>query len=406
MSIFNYPENRLFTIRKPPILPSPDPAALLTELLAHSDAFAKFAVSAVNEGKALVICDDCTRPTPTPLILSVLIRHLGAYGLHAENVTVLFATGSHAAVTTEGAYKKIGAELWGRVKWFSHDWQEHCACIGYSASGIPIDINPILLEYKSIAGIGSVFPHRYCGWSGGGKLVFPGVSSPRTISRMHWLPYFHDSIYLGSTNNPAITEIDSASEKAGLSFLIQCITDASGNIHEATAGRPVQAHKDAVRSAFKLMKADSRQADIVVAQAWPEDGDLWQAGKALYAAENVVKPGGCVILEATLANGIGPHLLYAELMNAPKEKITSLMNACFEKSLAAAAAYVTMRVRDKARIVLVTDSSFAEEIHIRTGLPTFIDNASAIAGLLKDYSSPTFCIIPEAPLVFPVLVED
>jgi nickel-dependent lactate racemase len=376
--------------------------AYFAEKLANSYAALKVKDAAVRSGKALIICDDLTRPTPTSEILPILSFFLKDAGVAYCDQMILFATGSHRPMTEDEARQKIGGRLWGKVKWASHDWNAQLARIGETKSGIPIDINPLLLDYSCIIGIGSVFPHRYCGWSGGGKIILPGVSGPKSISRTHWMPYYDRSIYLGSKENSAISDILSAAGSAGLSLLVQCVCDGSGNTNDIIIGEPAEAHREAIVKAESVMKVTVPEADVVIAQAWPEDGDLWQACKALYSAENVVSRGGHIIVAASLREGIGPNKSYAELMNASLEDILGFIDRDDSEGLSAAAAYVTHLVRMKASVSFVTDSRFSSEISSVTGLGLYSGMQDAVNCMLKRKSGATFSVLKEAPLLLPV----
>lgn len=397
------PAGRLLKVADKPLFKSIcDVGSYFAEKLTSSFAALKARDAAVRSGKALIICDDSTRPTPASEILPPLSLFLEGAGIACGDQMILFATGSHRPMTEDEARQKIGGRLWGKVKWRSHDWNARLARIGETKSGIPIDINPLLLDYSCIIGIGSVFPHRYCGWSGGGKIILPGVSGPKSISRTHWMPYYDESIYLGSKENSAIRDTLSAAECAGLSLLVQCVCDGSGNTNDIIIGEPAEAHREAIAKAESIMKVTVPEADVVIAQAWPEDKDLWQACKALYSAENVVSRGGHIIVAASLQEGIGPNKNYAELMSSPIEDILRFINRGDPAGLSAAAAYVTHLVRMKASVSFVTDSRFASEISAATRLNLYSSMQDAVNYTLKLNSGATFSVLKEAPLLLPV----
>lgn len=374
----------------------------IAEKLASSSHAQKMKKLASRSGKVLIICDDATRPTPTSQILPILSEFLVAAGIKQENQMILFATGTHRRVLEKEAFKKIGIPLWGKVKWISHDWNIDLTKIGNTSSGIPIEINPILSCYQCIIGIGSVFPHRFCGWSGGGKIILPGVSGAKSVSQTHWMPYYDNSICLGNEKNLALTEIMAAAKKAGLSFLIQCVCGGNGKLSDIILGEPQETHKTAIIKAKSIMSVKVPVADVVIAQAWPEEADLWQAGKALYAAENIVAPGGHIIVTASLNEGIGPHLKYAELMCSNEESILKYKNRHDAVGLAAAAAYATYCVRRKASLSFVSKSRFSGDIANLSRLKFYNNLDSAVSSLLKKNSKMTFAVILEAPLTLPI----
>ena len=384
-----------------PFAPVIDIEALVRERLDAPEIL--FLSSAAREsGGALIICDDNTRPTPTGKIIPALSDFLAANGVPVEKQHVLFATGTHRAMNAKEAEKKLGAS-YGRISWSNHSYNAALLRIGVTAGGIPVDINPVVKEYACVIGVGSVFPHRYCGWSGGGKIILPGVSGATAVAATHWMPYEDPSITLGSNDNLAMREIASASDIAGLSFLIQVICSGDGKVMDIVTGRPAPAHRRAIEIASRHMKVTMPQSDIVIAEAWPEEADLWQAGKALYAAENIVSDGGDIIIIAALTEGFGPHRLYAELMNKSVSEIISYRNGDENSSIAAAAAFVTAQVRKKAKISIVTNSPYSVNITEVTGIRTYKTLQEAVDKVFS--LKKTVAVLYQAPLMLPVREE-
>jgi len=352
------------------------------------------------EGGVLILCDDITRPTPTSEIIPVLSDFLQEIGVAKDRQLVLFATGTHKAMNDKEAKKKIG-EAYGWIKWLSHSRDTELLRVGFTDGGIPVDVNPLVKEYAYVIGVGAVFPHRYCGWSGGGKIVLPGVSGARSVSATHWMPYHDASITLGSMDNLAMREIASAARISGLSFLIQVVCTGDGRVKDIVTGLPDAAHRQAIEIASQCMTVSVPESDIVVAEAWPEDADLWQAGKALYAAENIVREGGEIILAAALPEGLGPHRLYAELMNSDPSEILSHRSGGESASVAAAAAFITARVREKAKITIVTNSPHSIDITNTTGVRTYETFQEAMDGAVSCKAG-TVAVLRQAPLMLPV----
>jgi len=198
-------------------------------------------------------------------------------------------------------------------------------------------------------------------------------------------------------------EIASASDIAGLSFLIQVICSGDGKVMDIVTGRPAPAHRRAIEIASRHMKVTMPQSDIVIAEAWPEEADLWQAGKALYAAENIVSDGGDIIIIAALTEGFGPHRLYAELMNKSVSEIISYRNGDENSSIAAAAAFVTAQVRKKAKISIVTNSPYSVNITEVTGIRTYKTLQEAVDKVFS--LKKTVAVLYQAPLMLPVREE-
>ena len=359
-------------------------------------------VVAQHRGRTLIICDDITRPTPVSDILPALSAYLADLGVELCAQHVLFATGTHRAVTGEEAKAKLG-RLYGKIAWTCHSPGAEITDLGATKGGIPIRVNAMLGRFQCIIGIGSVFPHRYCGWSGGGKIILPGVSSAESVAATHWLPSFDGDIYLGSKSNTALTEIMDAAKTAGLSFLVQSICGGDGgSVKDIVAGTPEEAHRQAIAKAEENSGVHVCESDLVIASAWPEDIDLWQAGKALYSAENIVWKGGKILLAAGLREGAGTHARFADLIKLDRRKILEYKDyGDTMLSVEAAAAYVTRNVMEKADVFLLTASKYAEEIHRASGIKTFDKLDEAVRSLLTPEMK-DIAVLHQAPFVLPI----
>lgn len=393
------------------VAPSPKPTEksfriLLEEALSNPWGGKSLTELADRKRNVLILLDDATRSTPTAEILDSVLPQLHSAGVGLDQIQILFATGTHRAVRESEAQKKIGKERWETLAWRSHDWKGPLVRMGWTSTGVPVDVNPALADADLVVGMGSVFPHRYCGWSGGGKLVLPGASGEEAIAKTHLHPVFEPSIAFGSRNNPAIAESREAARIAGLKFLIQVVSDGSGNVAAVEAGEPEKAHEAAIEQAIKILSAEVPISEIVVASAWPEDSDLWQAGKALYPAEKVVKTGGVIILAASLEEGIGPHPEFPLFL---KEKTEAPVFAGRNTGIIAfAAALMTKKVKEKADILLVAEGpsvQLARDVAKKAGFRFASSLQSALDDSLQRFPEGKIAVLKEAPLLLPIPKE-
>jgi nickel-dependent lactate racemase len=90
--------------------------------------------------------------------------------------------------------------------------------VGVTSAGTALRVNPLVKAADLVLAVGSILPHRYCGWSGGGKIVLPGVSSLEAIAAMHLRVTRDSSIRLGAPDNAARREMDEQHASRGCSF--------------------------------------------------------------------------------------------------------------------------------------------------------------------------------------------
>ena len=91
----------------------------------------------------------------------------------------------HAALTLSDFTKKLGVEIVSRFPVYNHTPYENCSYVGTTSSGVPLYINDEVLSADLKIGIGSVLPHSFNGFGGGGKIILPGVAGMESIYRNH-----------------------------------------------------------------------------------------------------------------------------------------------------------------------------------------------------------------------------
>jgi lactate racemase len=317
-----------------------------------------------NKKKVLIVCDDITRRTPVNLILPHVLKKMKMVGIEDKNITILIATGSHRSLRKEEIIEKIGQQIYRRIKVVNHDCKRDLVFIGKTKKGTPIYINKLLKESDFIVGIGNIIPHRYCGWSGGGKIIQPGVCGEETIAKTHLLITKDSSISLGSISNIARSEINEVAKAAGLRFIINTILDSKGQIIGIVAGEPESAHIEGVKVAQNINGIPMPLADIVVISSFPEDLNLWQALKALYVSDVVVKNYGIVILVSPLYEGVGEHTDFIKLLSLDCNAIMKgINNHHIQDLLSGAAAFAISKIADRTEVLIVSEGISDEIAH-------------------------------------------
>ncbi len=174
--------------------------------------------------------------------------------------------------------------------------------------GVPIEVHRAVLDSDLVIAIGSVVPHTEAGWSGGCKMILPGMCSERTVMANHRLAACYPGNALGQEATPVRQNMEEIVAGIGFDFSLNLVVTPYGGIVGAFGGHFVAAQRAAVHAARPIFSVPYRdRADIVIANAYPADIDFWQASKGIWAGELLVKAGGTVILHAACPEGIGPH---------------------------------------------------------------------------------------------------
>jgi lactate racemase len=365
---------------------------LVEEALDHPIASEPLEQLVSPSTRVLILTDDITRQTPAAQILPVILRRMCSADVGQNRVKILIAAGTHAHMTQAETRKKLGAEIARNTSVTLHHWkeQERLREIGAMPDGTPIRVNRMLGEADLVIGIGQIVPHRVMGFTGGSSIVQPGVSGPEITGHTHWLSALYPgTAIMGRVNNPVRKEVEEIARMAGLRFIVNVVMDGKGRVIHVVAGHPVDAHHRGAELSREIYAAPQAEvADVVVAESYPADYDLWQAAKGVYGAELAVRQGGAVILVTPCRHGVSNehpeveqigyrHVSEVQKM-VDKKKITDLVAA-------AHLAHVGRVIRDVARGIMVSDH-IPPEVQKRVGFkpaPTpdeALKMAFAIAG--------------------------
>ncbi len=263
--------------------------------------------------KVVIIVDDFARPTPKKEILTCLIDHLEKSGISHKQIDVLFGLGTHRPLTETEIEKALGKELLGKIRYTNHNCRsDKLVSIGRMKTGGEIKINPLLLEADYRISVGSIIPHPFGGFGGGGKSILPGVSGYETIREHHLTYAFGKDSFIGNTkNNPFLEEIYEAARLADLNFIINAVYNSKGEVKEIVSGDLRKAHQlGADLSSREFSVNIDQKADVTIVSAFPLDEGP-QVMKPLSTATMVTKKGGTVILVASVRGGIPETFLQA-----------------------------------------------------------------------------------------------
>lgn len=266
---------------------------------------------------AAIGVEDLTRPARTAPALEALVERLARGGIDAGRVRVIVATGAHAPLSDEELERKLGREICRRCAVSSHDAHHDLVELGASRGGLPVSVNRAFHEADVKLAVGSVMPHPYAGFGGGGKIVLPGLAGIDTLEMNH-RPAVTGLSGAGVgvvDGNRAREEMEAIALAAGLQAVLNIVPGAQREPLAHFFGHPVTAHRRAVAFAREALATPfAPGADAVLLNAYPKDGELLQAGNAFNAwraAERpLARPGGTVIVAAACPRGVGHHGLH------------------------------------------------------------------------------------------------
>lgn len=333
----------------------------------HGEAAVRFAlehpigVPRLREGvrpgqKIAIVASDVSRPVPSFEILPAILDELAAAGCRDEDVTVVFALGSHRHHTEEEKKRLAGPAVYDRVRCVDSD-PDDCVHMGTTKNGTPVDVTRTVAEADVRICTGNIEFHYFAGYSGGVKAIMPGVSTPAAIQANHRLMVSELACAGNLDTNPLRQDIEEAGRICGVNYIVNVVLDEHRHIVYAVAGDPVAAHRDGCAYLDKMYrKAIPARADIVIVSQGgaPKDANLYQTQKALDNAKHAVKKGGTIILIGACPEGLGSAKFEQWLLEAPTaHSMIDRVHAHFELGGHKAAAIAM--VLENAQIDLVSE---------------------------------------------------
>lgn len=264
-----------------------------------------------HKNACLVICD-ITRPVPNPVLLPPVIETLNRAGIPTDQITILIATGTHRPNIGAELDDLVGAEVARTVRIVNHrsrDIHSH-TYVGRSPSGLSVWLDSLYCNADFKLTIGLIEPHFMAGYSGGRKLIMPGIAATETIQRWH-CPQFLESPYATNgvlEHNPVHAESLAIARMARPDFILDVSLNDSNEITGIFAGDMEDAWNQGVNFVAQHVKASiPHHADIAVTTCagFPLDATFYQAVKGMVGAMSAVKPGGTIVIAAECAEGIG-----------------------------------------------------------------------------------------------------
>ena len=335
--------------------------------------------------KVAIVTSDITRPLPTWRIMPLLLDELYGAGICPEDITLVFALGSHRPHMPREKEKLAGHRAWNEIRCVDSDPAD-CLLLGTTSRGTPVEITRVVAEADRVICLGNIEYHYFAGYSGGAKAVMPGVSTRAAIQANHGMmtdPACHAGALEG---NPLRMDIEEAGRITGIDFIINVVLSEHKEILCAVAGDPVQAHREGCRFLDRLYRVPiARKADIVIVSQGgaPKDLNLYQTQKALDNAAHAVKDGGIIILVGSCAEGMGEGVFEEWMTRSPSPQ-AMIRRIREDFQLGGHKAAAIAMVLEKARIFLVSElaDDFVRSIFLtpKASVQEALDDARRILG--------------------------
>jgi lactate racemase len=269
------------------------------------------ALAAGKKTAAISVCD-ITRPAPNSVTLPPVLERLHQAGIPVEGITILIATGLHRGATEDEINTIVGPEIAGKYKIVSHDAKkldEHRQ-LGATGRGTPVFIDERFMAADLHITLGFIEQHLMLGFSGGRKLVAPGLAAQETIKVLHSPRFMREPLATEGSiaDNPLHDELLEIARMARHDFMLDVTLTQDRKISGVFAGDPVKAHAAGVsfveRTCLERFE-EPFDAVITSSAGYPLDLTFYQCVKGITAAAHMVKPGGRILVVAQCAEGVG-----------------------------------------------------------------------------------------------------
>jgi nickel-dependent lactate racemase len=260
-----------------------------------------------------IVIDDLTRPTPGRRLVPAVLEELRAAGIEARDVLVLAGVANHRPMTRPDLERKVGAEVLAACRTSQHFSWDRCVPIGTTSGGTPVEINAEFLAADLRILVGSIIPHAGTGFSGGSKLLLPGLASIASAEAFHRGAAARGRFAVAESE--ARLEADEAARLAGVDFLVNSIPNSRMEIAGLVTGDVVAAHRAGVEIARRVFASPTPAGqDVCVLSLYPKDGEFLQHLTAFApwstAPQRIVREGGSIVVALEGGEGLGFHSLF------------------------------------------------------------------------------------------------
>ena len=386
-----------------------EPAAIRHALRTPLGAPALASLAGAGRSVAIAVCD-VTRPMPSRTLLPMLLDELAH--VPDERITILIATGTHRPNDRRELVEMLGEPIVDRYPVVNHGAfdEDGLVNLGEVDPGVPVWLNRRWVDADVRVTTGFVEPHFFAGFSGGPKLVAPGLAGFRTTMRLH------DAEMIGSPKaswgvtegNPVHDAIRRIAARVGVHFSVDVAINRERRITAVAAGEIFAAHRTmAARVKRSAMQAFDAPFDVVVTtnSGYPLDQNLYQSVKGLSAAAQVVKPGGAIVCAAECADGLPAHGEYGAILRAREtpEALLEMIRAPGHDRHDQWEVQVQAQIQQRAAVFLKTDGLAPDEV--RAAHLTPIDDVAETTREQLDRAGPgaRVCVLPEGPQTIPYL---
>ena len=342
---------------------------LVTDALLKPSGLPRLRNIARHCHNAVIVTCDKTRGCPSKISLPLILKELKAGGIR-EEVEVLVATGLHKGETKNDLKERFGRELYEELEFVVHDSddEDQLVFLGKLPSGTPLHLNRGILNKDIVVIESTIEPHFFAGFTGGSKVILPGLAGTKTILENHsWQNIDDPRSRYGVANNPIRGDANAALEFLGKVFALNIVLDSRKRIAHATSGHAI----NSFNTAAKRVTCHSRvvvkeRPDIVITTngGYPLDRNIYQCVKGIAVPEEIMHNHSRIIMVGECADGTAHEEFRRLMVDRSPEEIYSRLKTAGNTARDQWEAQVLCRILLKNEVWFVTRNQLRSEIEL------------------------------------------
>ncbi len=388
-----------------------DPVGEVAKALAKPVGVPPLAELARGKRSACILICDITRPVPNGLFLQPLIRQLLDAGMPREGITVLVATGLHRPNEDDELVELVGdpwvLETVKVANHFATVDEDHVLLGRTPTRGTVVRLDRRLVEAELKIATGLVEPHFMAGWSGGRKVISPGVAHAETITTFHNAEFMSNPRAANCVleGNPLHEEQLAIVAMLGGALALNTVIDDRRRLAFVNFGEIVSSHLQAVdfvRSYAEVPVGRRFKTVVTSAAGYPLDKTYYQTVKGMVGPLGILEPGGDLVIASACSEGMGSrHYVEAQrrLVELGAEGFWASIDGKPHADIDEWQTQMQLKPMRVGRVRLYTDGLDGDA---PTGVERIDSIEAAVAESMERHGDRSVAFVPEGPYVVPV----
>jgi len=405
-----FPDNRTTVIEPVYVPPAPNARSTLAKAIQNPIGTPGLRNLYKPGQKIGISVCDITRAQPRQVMLEAHLSEMPR--VRVEDVTVFIATGTHRRNSEDEIERMIGREFARDCRIVCHNARDSASLVHVAdtSTGVRVLLNRewVSCDFKITTGF--VEPHFFAGFSGGPKMVAPGLAGLETVMTLHNAARIgHPNSTWGITRgNPIHDDVREIARLTGVDFALDVTLNRDQQITAAFAGDLLEEHAMACQVAREnAMRAVEKPFDVVVTtnSGYPLDQNLYQAVKGMSAAAKIVKNGGTIVCAAECRDGIPHHGAYGEILGSrrsPRELLEMIASPGYSRP-DQWQVQIQAQIQLKAKVLVKADRLSDDQIRGAHFQPIADVSAAVDDALRTAGEEAAVCVLPHGPQTIPYL---